>query len=71
MRKEKDENVNYKHKEEERQIRQSYHTKFTRFQNASATGELSRFLLFEHRKREEKNVEGKQAAAATIVNVSL
>lgn len=62
-------NVNYKH--EKRGIRQSYHTEFTRIENASAIDDISSALSIEKRKPFFFEEKEKAAAAATSECFSL
>ena len=48
------ENVNYKHEKKKKKIRQSYHTKFTRIENASAIRDISSALTI--KEHVEKNL---------------
>lgn len=69
----KKENVNYKHEKKKRKIRQSYHTKFTRIENASAIGNISSVLTIkEHVEKKTFFLKRKKKhQQQQLVNVSL
>jgi hypothetical protein len=56
-------NTNKEEKKRRRKIRQSYHTKFTRFKNASATGGVCFHLIIIYKRKKKE-----EAAAAAATN---
>jgi len=54
MRQEKTKKANYEYKEKKMKIRQSYHTRFTRFKKASATGGVCYFFFCNNIKKKKR-----------------
>jgi hypothetical protein len=53
-------NTNKEEKKRRRKIRQSYHTKFTRFKNASATGGVCFHLIIIYKRKKKKKQQQQQ-----------